>query len=89
MVPKRTLCTTELYVGSLPVKKFSIDRIRTGTRAGHYIKEARIAINGDMRLTLVERSLKMGNKDRKKDKKKPKKTATKTGAKSRIVSEGT
>jgi hypothetical protein len=35
-----------------------------------------------MRLTLVERSLKMGNKDRKKDKKKPKKTATKTpGAK--------
>jgi hypothetical protein len=30
-----------------------------------------------MRLALVERSLKMGNKDRKKDKKKPKKTATK------------
>jgi hypothetical protein len=31
-----------------------------------------------MRLTLVERSSNMGNKDRKKDKKKPKKTATKT-----------
>jgi hypothetical protein len=30
-----------------------------------------------MRLTPVERSLKMGNKDRKKDKKKPKKTVTK------------
>ena len=57
--------------------KLSIDRIRTGTRACHCIKEAQIAINADIRLTLVERSLKMGNKDRKKDKKKPKKTATK------------
>jgi hypothetical protein len=37
-----------------------------------------IAIYADMRLTLVERSLKMGNKDRKKDKKKPKKIAKKT-----------
>jgi hypothetical protein len=43
-----------------------------------FIKESQIAINANMRLTLVERSLKMGNKDRKKDKKKPKKTATKT-----------
>jgi hypothetical protein len=110
MVPERTLCTTELDLGSLkslrfrshrpavprgfygdcsndllrslPIEKISIDRIQTGTRACHCIKEAQIAINGDMRLTLVERSLKMGNKDRKKDKKKPKKTATKTpGAK--------
>ena len=57
---------------------YRIYRIRRGTRACHCISEAQIAISADMRLTLVERSLKMGNKDRKKDKKKPKKTATKT-----------
>jgi hypothetical protein len=46
-------------------------------RACHPTKEAQIAFNADIRFTLVERSSKMGNKDRKKDKKKPKKTATK------------
>jgi hypothetical protein len=53
-------------------------RMQTGTRACDCIKEAQIAINGDMWLTLVVRSLEMGNKDRKKDKKKPKKIAKKT-----------
>ncbi len=61
----------------MPTTGCSVDRIKKGTRAYDGIKGARIAINADMRLTPVERSLNMGNKDRKKDKKKPKKTVTK------------